>query len=160
MIKGEEQAVLCCRDAESAGVAHLLDFHQGACGQWEPRQRPDVVVTNPPWGNRLMANEGESYSVSQLEATWTELGLFLKVLPGQRALFRSRCKFLLGSAALLPERGMRNILEACAVSQSVSLAGQLNRFLSLKPGSRVSWAWSAVQGPEDCMLCAGALPQV
>ena len=118
-------------------MAHLLDFHQGACGQWEPRQRPDVVVTNPPWGNRLMANDGESYSMSQLEATWTELGLFLKVLPRQCALFRSSCKCPLGADALLPERGMRDIPEAYAVLQSMSLTGQLYCIQSLKFGSCV-----------------------
>ena len=109
-------------------MAHLLDFHQGACGQWEPRQRPDVVVTNPPWGNRLMANDGESNSMSQLEATWTELGLFLKVLPGRCAVFRSSCKCLSWADALLPEQGMRNIPKACAVSHLISLTGQLYRF--------------------------------
>ena len=109
--------MLCCRDAENAGVAHLLDFHQGACGQWEPRQRPDVIVTNPPWGNRLMANDGESYSMSQLEATWTELGLFLKVLPRESAVVRNSCKCLLGADALLPEQSMwilRKLVQCCS----------------------------------------------
>ncbi len=98
--------MLHCRDAESAGLAHLLDLHQGACRHWEPRQRPDVVVTNPPWGNRLMANDGEADSMSQLEATWTELGLFLKVLPRRCALLRSSCMW---AKHLVPEQGMQNI---------------------------------------------------
>ena len=65
------------RDAEGAGVAHLMHLHQGSCGEWQPRQRPDQVITNPPWGNRLM--DAEADDSSALEATWTELGLFLKV---------------------------------------------------------------------------------
>ena len=68
---------LPCRDAEGAGVAHLVHLHQGSCGEWQPRQRPDQIITNPPWGNRLMGAEADDSSA--LEATWTELGLFLKV---------------------------------------------------------------------------------
>ncbi|CAK0784504.1 hypothetical protein CVIRNUC_007708 [Coccomyxa viridis] len=67
---------LASRDAEGAGVAHLMHLHQGSCGEWQPRQRPDQVITNPPWGNRLM--DAEADDSSALEATWTELGLFLK----------------------------------------------------------------------------------
>ena len=44
--------------------------------------------------------------------------------------------------------------------QSMSLAGRLYRFQSLKTGSCASWAWSVAQGLKDFMLCAGALPQV
>ena len=71
---------LMCRDAEGAGVAHLLRLHEGTCGGWEPQQRPGIVITNPPWGNRLMALEYDAPNqLSALEAAWTELGLFLKV---------------------------------------------------------------------------------
>ena len=72
-----KQGCLPHRDAEGAGVAHLVHLHQGSCGEWQPRQRPDAVITNPPWGNRLMGAEADDSSA--LEATWTELGLFLKV---------------------------------------------------------------------------------
>ena len=72
-----KQSCLPRRDAEGAGVAHLMHLHQGSCGDWQPRRRPDRVITNPPWGNRLMGAEADDSSV--LEATWTELGLFLKV---------------------------------------------------------------------------------
>lgn len=58
-------------------MAHLMHLHQGSCGEWQPRQRPEQVITNPPWGNRLMGAEADDSSA--LEATWTELGLFLKV---------------------------------------------------------------------------------
>ena len=58
-------------------MAHLVRLHQGSCGDWQPRQRPDAVITNPPWGNRLMGAKVEDSSA--LEATWTELGLFVKV---------------------------------------------------------------------------------
>ena len=70
-----------CRDAEGAGVAHLVRLHEGACGAWQPKRRPDILVTNPPWGNRLLALEYDAppEQVSALEAAWTELGLFLKV---------------------------------------------------------------------------------
>ncbi len=61
-------------------MAHLVRLHEGTCGGWEPRQRPGIVITNPPWGNRLMALEYDAPNqLSALEAAWTELGLFLKV---------------------------------------------------------------------------------
>lgn len=53
-----------------------------------------------------MANDGETYSMSQLEATWTELGLFLKVLPREFAGVRSSCKCLVGADVPLPEQSM------------------------------------------------------
>ena len=80
-----------CRDAEGAGVAHLVRLHESTCGAWQPQQRPDILVTNPPWGNRLMALEYDAPAdqVSALEAAWTELGLFLKVC--RRLSIRVHC---------------------------------------------------------------------
>ena len=78
------------RDAEGAGVAHLVHLHEGTCGDWAPRQRPHMIVTNPPWGNRLMALEYDSPDQqSALEAAWTELGLFLKVCSAARVCLRA-----------------------------------------------------------------------
>ena len=68
-------------------MAHLVHLHQGSCGDWQPRQRPDRVITNPPWGNRLMGAEADDSSA--LEATWTELGLFLKVSTSLHRLGRT-----------------------------------------------------------------------
>ena len=73
--------MLHCRDAEGAGVGKIVHFTQGACQAWKPRQRPNLVITNPPWGNRLMGLDYDAPDqMSVLEATWTELGLFFKVL--------------------------------------------------------------------------------
>ena len=69
-------------------MAHIVKLNQGSCEAWEPRGRPDLVVTNPPWGNRLMGPDAED---APLEATWKELGLFLKVCPMSFSLHSDRC---------------------------------------------------------------------
>lgn len=42
------------RDVESAGMSRLVKLTHGPCLQWRPAQRPAMVVTNPPWGTRLL----------------------------------------------------------------------------------------------------------
>jgi hypothetical protein len=51
---------LAARDAEAAGVRHLLRLHQGDCAEWQLPRAPTLVVSNPPWGQRLMGGEGVS----------------------------------------------------------------------------------------------------
>ena len=43
-----------CRDADAAGVSHLITFRSGTCGEWQLPSPPQLVVTNPPWGGRIM----------------------------------------------------------------------------------------------------------
>jgi len=51
----EGALALAQRGAYEAGVDHLIDFDLGRCGGWKPAgPRPTLVVTNPPWGRRLM----------------------------------------------------------------------------------------------------------
>lgn len=68
----EGALALARRGAFEAGVDHLIDFDLGGCAGWEPRVplsasggpegdssgggfgRPTLVVTNPPWGRRLL----------------------------------------------------------------------------------------------------------
>lgn len=59
----EGALALAQRGAFEAGVDHLIDFDVGRCSDWRPSfslspgseaLRPSLVVTNPPWGRRLM----------------------------------------------------------------------------------------------------------
>lgn len=59
----EGALALAQRGAFEAGVDHLIDFDLGKCADWRPSffddssgaaVRPSLVVTNPPWGRRLM----------------------------------------------------------------------------------------------------------
>jgi 23S rRNA G2445 N2-methylase RlmL len=53
---------LAMRDADRAGVGHMISWSCGPAGGWAPECRPNMVVTNPPWGRRLggMDSEGRS----------------------------------------------------------------------------------------------------
>lgn len=42
------------RDADAAGVGALIEISHGPCVGWRPAARPRLVVSNPPWGNRLL----------------------------------------------------------------------------------------------------------
>ena len=42
------------RDVESAGMGKLVKLTHGPCLEWRPARRPAMVVTNPPWGTRLL----------------------------------------------------------------------------------------------------------
>ena len=83
-------ACVVSRDVEAAGLQRMIRLSKGACAQWAPARKPSMVVTNPPWGVRLAGGEGGSSSeASGLEATWRELGLFLKVLALRSAAFHT-----------------------------------------------------------------------
>ncbi|KAK9908246.1 hypothetical protein WJX75_004747 [Coccomyxa subellipsoidea] len=81
---------LAAKDVGNAGLSKLVQLTHGPCSQWRPAKRPDMVTTNPPWGNRLMsADQGGpaarqtegvdgAGSEADLEAAWTDLGFFLK----------------------------------------------------------------------------------
>lgn len=44
---------LCKKDAKTAGVLHMLDLSCQDCQEYHPPVVPSLVVTNPPWGERL-----------------------------------------------------------------------------------------------------------
>ncbi len=61
---------LARRDAARAGVAEAIRFSKSDIADYAPPFRPDVVVVNPPWGERL--------DPANLEASWKGLRVFLK----------------------------------------------------------------------------------
>ena len=48
-----------CRDAQAAGMAQYIKWHDGPCSKWVPRTPPSTVVVNPPWGRRLLNDADE-----------------------------------------------------------------------------------------------------
>ena len=64
-------------------------FQLGNCRDWQPRHTPSLVVVNPPWGNRLLPDEGDGAAMNQpgdvaaispeLQQAWVDLRDFLKV---------------------------------------------------------------------------------
>jgi putative N6-adenine-specific DNA methylase len=55
----------------SAGFAGKIELHQGDCADWVPPVQPRIVVTNPPYGERLQPDEAE------WTESWQALGRFL-----------------------------------------------------------------------------------
>lgn len=81
---------LAQRGADAAGVGELISFRHAPIEDYTPSFRPDLVLTNPPWGLRLESDDEE-----QLANTWASLGAFLKrhaapgeawILSGEKAL--------------------------------------------------------------------------
>lgn len=80
--------------AEAAGVASLIRLAVADAAEFVPATPPAIVVTNPPWGERLAADD--------LDHSWQVLGNFLH----QRA--RGAAVFVLcGNADLTRHLGMR-----------------------------------------------------
>jgi 23S rRNA G2445 N2-methylase RlmL len=102
---------LAARDAEAAGVKHLVRLHLGECAEWQLPHPPQLVVSNPPWGQRLMAAAAEQAQEAEgdyeggdrrarprrgavarevpeeLAASWNSLGAFLKRQAGGAQAF-------------------------------------------------------------------------
>ena len=113
----ESALALAEEDARAAGLGDAIAFECGECRDFAPPARPSMVVTNPPWGLRLLgpgdrdrrpgrggsrsAEEGDEEAV---RAPWTQLGGFLRrECPGADAFVlsgsRAATKFLRLSAA-------------------------------------------------------------
>ncbi|KAF6264836.1 hypothetical protein COO60DRAFT_1698169 [Scenedesmus sp. NREL 46B-D3] len=45
------------RVGDAAGMSQLIRLSQGPCGSWQPQATPSMVVSNPPWGRRLLSQE-------------------------------------------------------------------------------------------------------
>jgi len=58
------------RSLSTAGVRDLVQLRHVALADHEPPFTPDTVVSNPPWGHRVGSEDHE--------ATWSDLGRFLK----------------------------------------------------------------------------------
>ncbi|MCZ7644219.1 MAG: THUMP domain-containing protein [Planctomycetota bacterium] len=61
---------LAKKDARAAGVERFIRFSSADVATYAPPVKPALAVCNPPWGERLDSPE--------LEASWRELGRFLK----------------------------------------------------------------------------------
>jgi 23S rRNA G2445 N2-methylase RlmL len=49
---------LALRDVQAAGVQPMVRLHHGECRAWQLPRRPALVVSNPPWGQRLRGRGG------------------------------------------------------------------------------------------------------
>ena len=75
------------KSAQAAGLSHMMQFKLADAAVFEPPYPPAVVVTNPPWGERL----GEG---SDLVASWRALGTLLRRCPGAQAYVLSGARQL------------------------------------------------------------------
>jgi len=65
-------AIAIARQAlTAAGLADRIEVHQGDVAEFVPPTRPEIVVTNPPYGDRLQSDP------VALEQSWSALGRFL-----------------------------------------------------------------------------------
>ena len=80
---------------QRAGLRDSVSVHTGAVAVTPPPYRPDVVFTNPPWGQRI--GEGED-----LTESWKDLGDFFRTHCGGATAF-----VLCGEPVLTRELGMR-----------------------------------------------------
>jgi 23S rRNA G2445 N2-methylase RlmL len=46
---------LSLRDITASGMEKYIKLHHGNCKTWELPEKPAIVLTNPPWGKRLMS---------------------------------------------------------------------------------------------------------
>ena len=50
---------LAARDAKEAGVRHFIRMNEADCKDWVLPRAPILVITNPPWGQRLLHRRDE-----------------------------------------------------------------------------------------------------
>jgi len=92
----EGALALVHKDAHAAGVEHLLELYHLDIKDFVPPTRPNMILTNPPWGLRIGGEASEedgewvddmpSGPISddippptpQMEAAWSDLGNFLR----------------------------------------------------------------------------------
>jgi putative N6-adenine-specific DNA methylase len=67
---------LAHRDAEASGMARGITLRQGGCADWQLEAPPQLVVTNPPWGQRLQGTrrggEGGSEGGQAGQGGWSD----------------------------------------------------------------------------------------
>jgi len=66
---------LARKGAEAAGVGHMITWAETAVDAFDPPEPPAMVVTNPPWGERL----GEA---DDLIVSWMDLSRWVRKFPG------------------------------------------------------------------------------
>jgi putative N6-adenine-specific DNA methylase len=90
---------LAHRAARTADVAQHITLTEGDAKDFVPATKPALVVTNPPYGDRLAADPAE------LEASWQSLGNFLhRQCGGARAFVLSGNPELTGNLGLRADR--------------------------------------------------------
>ena len=64
---------LALRDCSEAGVRELVRLHHGDARTWRLPHAPQLVVANPPWGNRLLGGTDDEavFAGSSSRATWS-----------------------------------------------------------------------------------------
>lgn len=64
---------LAMKDADTAAISSFMSYSEADCSSFSLKGvKPSLVVTNPPWGERLGSSEEE------LEASWRALSDFLR----------------------------------------------------------------------------------
>lgn len=64
---------LALRDVQAAGVHPMVRLHHGECGSWRLPRPPPLVVSNPPWGQRLGAYSGDDAGGEEdVDAWWAD----------------------------------------------------------------------------------------
>lgn len=62
MLLGNDQHAgaleLAHKGIHAAGLQQAIQLRQGSCASLKLRAPPDVVITNPPWGQRLAGGRG------------------------------------------------------------------------------------------------------
>ncbi|MFN0057223.1 MAG: class I SAM-dependent RNA methyltransferase [Planctomycetota bacterium] len=86
-------ATLARADAERAGVTSFIALSDADLAHWTPPFHPRVVVSNPPWGERLDQDVAQS---------WVDLRLFLK-----EHCAPSTAWFLSGNAEVTKHLGLK-----------------------------------------------------
>lgn len=68
---------IAMKDVKAAGVTPLVGLRHGNCQDWRLQEAPSLVITNPPWGQRL-GYDSSTDSISSVSDSWRSLGDFLK----------------------------------------------------------------------------------
>jgi 23S rRNA G2445 N2-methylase RlmL len=98
--------VLAQQNLERAKVQQSVRLRLGNCSTWILPNSPDVLVTNPPWGERLSGADGLSDGASVAESVldtegggpvqaWQDLRDFMKRECGGAHCLRKVCEVAL-----------------------------------------------------------------
>lgn len=65
---------LALRDVQAAGMQRMARLHHGECRAWSLPRPPALVVSNPPWGQRLLGGERDEggYDGDDGDMDWWE----------------------------------------------------------------------------------------
>ena len=96
----DERAVRATeRDAWAGGIQHMLTVFEAPITALQPLSPPGLIVTNPPWGERLA--EGDVEAARELHR---ELGNAVKTCPGHTLILLSTKAASAGAVPMRPDR--------------------------------------------------------